>query len=54
MKYSLDTSAIVQAWRTHYPPEVFPSVWQRLEELIDSGELRASEEVLYELERSEQ
>ncbi len=53
MKYSLDTSAIVQAWRTHYPPEVFPSVWQRLEELIDSGELRASEEVLYELERKD-
>ncbi len=53
MKYSLDTSAIVQAWRTHYPPEIFPSVWQRLDDLIDSGALRASEEVLYELERKD-
>ena len=53
MKYSIDTSAIVQAWRAHYPPEVFPAVWERLEDLIASGALRASEEVLYELERKD-
>ena len=53
MKYSLDTSAVVQAWRTHYPPEVFPAVWERLDDLIDSGALRATEEVLYELERKD-
>ncbi len=53
MKYSLDTSGIVQAWRTHYPPEIFPSVWQRLDGLIGSGALRATEEVLYELEQKD-
>jgi hypothetical protein len=51
LKYSIDTSAILEAWRRRYPPDVFPAVWQRLEEVIDQGELRASEEVLLEIEK---
>jgi hypothetical protein len=52
-KYSLDTSAILNAWRRHYPPDVFPSLWQKIDELIRRGVLIASEEVLVELERKD-
>lgn len=51
MKYSIDTSAILEAWRRRYPPDVFPAVWERLEEVIDKGDLGASEEVLIEIEK---
>lgn len=51
MTYSLDTSAILHAWRRAYPREVFPALWQRVDELIEQGHLIASEEVLVELER---
>jgi hypothetical protein len=34
LKYSLDTSAILEAWRRRYPPDVFPVVWRRIEDLI--------------------
>ncbi len=39
-------------WRPlGYLPDVFPFLWTRLERLIDIGELVASEEVLFELEK---
>jgi len=51
LKYSIDTSAILDAWRRRYPPDVFPAVWVRFDEVIDAGDLKASEEVLLELEK---
>lgn len=51
MKYSIDTSAILEAWRRRYPPDVFPAVWKRLEGVIEEGQLGASEEVLHEIEK---
>jgi Domain of unknown function (DUF4411) len=51
LKYSVDTSAILEAWRRRYPPDIFPAVWKRLDGVILDGELRASEEVLLELEK---
>jgi len=51
MKYSIDTSAVLDGWKRYYPPEAFPGLWSRLEELIRQGDLRASEEVLRELEK---
>ncbi len=51
MTYSLDTSSILHAWRRAYPPEVFPGLWQKFDELIEQGEMIASEEILVELER---
>ncbi len=51
MKYSIDTSAILDGWRRYYPPDVFPALWNRLEQLVEKGELAASEEVLIELEK---
>lgn len=53
MKYSIDTSAILDGWVRYYPPDVFPPLWRRLEQLIDDGHLRASEEVLRELEKKD-
>ena len=51
MKYSIDTSAILDAWVRGFPPDVVPGFWVRFEELIDNGQLIATEEVLYELEK---
>lgn len=53
MKYSTDTSAILDGWRRNYPPDVFPAWWERVEEAIADGRLRATEEVLVELERKD-
>ena len=50
MRYSLDTSALIEAWVRNYPPDVFPAFWSRLEDLIRSGDVAASDEVLHELE----
>lgn len=52
MKYSLDTSGILDGWR-HYPPDIFPPVWERFDALITSGAARASDEVLRELKKKE-
>ena len=53
MRYSIDTSAILEAWRRQYPPDVIPALWDGLDSLIRSGDLRATEEVLHELERKD-
>lgn len=51
MKYCLDTSALIEPWVRLYPPDVFPPVWRKLEELVGNGSLRAPVEVRRELER---
>ena len=53
MKYSVDTSAILDGRVRHYPPDVFPALWTRFDELIHDGQLGAVEEVLVELERKD-
>ncbi len=51
MIYSIDTSAILDGWVRHYPQDVFPALWNRIDELITDGKLRATEEVLFELKK---
>lgn len=51
MKYSVDTSILIEAWVRHYPPDIFPRVWERLDQLIAGGVLIATGEVLTELEK---
>jgi hypothetical protein len=53
LRYSIDTSAILDGWVRYYPPDTFPGLWVRLEGLVDDGSLRATEEVLHELERKD-
>ena len=50
MKYSFDTSAFIGAWNRHYPPDVFPTVWERFDQLIRHNHLKAIDEVKRELE----
>jgi hypothetical protein len=51
LKYSVDTSAIIEGWIRDFPPDVAPHAWMQIEESIDDGVLVASEEVLIELEK---
>jgi hypothetical protein len=47
--YSFDTSAVINGRRDLLPPEVFPSVWSKVEGLIASGAVHAVDEVRAEL-----
>lgn len=53
MRYSIDASALIGGWVRSYPLDVFPQVWSRMEGLVDSGDLRATELVLHELRKKE-
>ncbi len=47
--YSIDTSALIGWWVRRYPPEVFPSLQKKVEELIAANRLRTSRMVMDEL-----
>lgn len=53
MQYSIDTSALLDAWVRWYPIDVFPSFWDRMDELVEDRTIVATEEVLNELERKD-
>lgn len=53
MRYSIDTSAILDGWIRYYPPDAFPGLWDRLDGLIMDGDLRATEEVFHELAKKD-
>ncbi len=53
MAYSLDTSGLVEAWVRVYAPDVFPSVWDRIDQLLVDGKLLAADEVLADLEKKQ-
>lgn len=53
MKYSMDTSALIEAWARSYPPDVFSNLWRRFERLIAEGRMLAVDEVLRELKKKE-
>lgn len=51
--YCIDTSALVDGWTRYYPPDVFPPLWSKLEEMIHGEQLAAPDEVLRELSKKE-
>jgi predicted nucleic acid-binding protein len=51
--YCFDTSALLDAWSRHYPPDVFPQLWRALEESIAAGEVIAAEEVRVEISKKD-
>jgi len=53
MSYSVDTSALMDAWVRYYPPDVFGTLWERINSLVVAGRLLAIDEVLRELEKKD-
>ena len=53
MPYSVDTSAFLDAWVRYYPPDVFPTIWQQMDQAATDGTLVASDEVKRELEKKD-
>jgi hypothetical protein len=51
--YCLDTSALIYAMNERYPPKHFPSLWEKVDALIEEGRLISSEEVYKELEKKD-
>lgn len=51
--YSIDTSALLHAWRRAYPPKRFSRLWAAIDDLIAQGRLIGSIEVYHELERKD-
>lgn len=43
----------MDGWSRHYPPDVFPSLWEKVEELVNDGRFLISEEVYSELLRKD-
>jgi hypothetical protein len=53
LKYCVDTSALLDAWVRWYPPDAFPTFWERIDQTIEEDRLLSSEEVLHDLGRKE-
>jgi len=51
--YSIDASALIDGWSRYYPPDVMPTLWERVDNLIANERLLAPEEVLLELKRGD-
>lgn len=49
--YSFDTSSILNGRRDLLPPEVFPTLWSNVEQMIAGGSIRSVDVVLEELSR---
>jgi hypothetical protein len=47
--YSFDTSAFINGRRDLLPPETFPTLWGRVEGMIEAGSIQSVDEVLHEL-----
>lgn len=50
-RYCIDTSALIQPLEKRYPVDVFPTLWERVDELISEGRFVAPDIVLDELGR---
>src|ERR1043165_7132802 len=51
--YSIDSSALIHAWRRAYRPKNFGVLWQNLDDLIEQSRLRASIEVYNEIQKKD-
>jgi predicted nucleic acid-binding protein len=53
MAYCFDTSALIECWSRSYPPDVFPGVWLKMDELVSQQQVLCAEEVRGELAKQE-
>lgn len=51
LKYSIDTSALIDGLERYYPPAVFPAMWKQVDNLVEQGRILASEEVWEEAKK---
>jgi hypothetical protein len=51
--FVFDTSAYMNAWKYHYPPETFPPVWRLIETAMGDGRVISPREVYRELVRQD-
>ena len=51
--FSLDTSGFLDAWTRHYPPDTFPTFWERMDGAARNATIKVSEEVVRELEKKD-
>ena len=51
--YIIDTSALMDGWIRYYPPDILPSLWKRLEDMIENKRLISPVEVKLELARKD-
>ncbi|MBI4568644.1 MAG: DUF4411 family protein [Planctomycetes bacterium] len=51
--YSMDTSALIRMRIETYAPDVFATLWERIEQLVSSGRMLVSEEVIRDLRRKD-
>ena len=52
MAYCFDTSVLIECWSRSYPPDVFPGLWVKMDELITRQQVLCPEEVRVELART--
>jgi hypothetical protein len=52
-RYSIDTSALIHAWRRAYPPKNFITFWRKLDQYVADGVVLASVEVKAELKKKD-
>ncbi len=50
-RFCIDTSSLVQAWTRAYPIDLFPTFWDKMDDLVDKGRIIAPDEVLRETGR---
>jgi hypothetical protein len=50
LKYSVDANSLIDPWTSRYPPVVFASLWERVDQAIRDGDLKISEVVYLELQ----
>lgn len=53
MAYCFDTSALIECWSRSYPPDVFPGLWERMDELVQYAQVVSPDEVKVELAKQE-
>jgi hypothetical protein len=51
--YSIDSSALIHAWRRIYRPKNFGFVWDGFDKLIEEGRFKSSIEVYNELQKKD-
>lgn len=51
--YCVDTSVFIESWIHRYPIDVFPTLWDHFEQMIESGEFLSPDEVQVEINRKE-